>query len=145
VKLKTILVPVDFSDYSLEAVRWASMLAAETKARILLVHVWQPPPAYPDGVSWATIVADQERESEHQLQQLEPTRLDVECERRLLTGDPATEIVNLANNESCDMIVVGTHGRSGIARWVLGSVTEAIMRHATCPVLVVKLPQGEAS
>jgi universal stress protein A len=139
-RMKHLLVPVDFSDHSLEAVRVASMLAAETKATIVLAHVWQPPPAYPDGLSWASVMVDHEREAEHQLQQVVPTRLDVTCQRRLLVGDPAIELVKLADELPADMVIVGTHGRTGIARWVLGSVAEELMRRAHCPVLVCKLP-----
>lgn len=134
-----ILVPIDFSDHSLEALRMASIFAAETGATLHLVHVWQPTPPLADGIAWAEVYAEQAEESRRQLEEIAPYRLDVNCERHVLAGDPATEIVRLAEEENADMIVVGTHGRTGITRLVLGSVAEHVMRRATCPVLTCKL------
>jgi nucleotide-binding universal stress UspA family protein len=64
----------------------------------------------------------------------------VQLEYRLGTGDPATEILRLAGETKCDLIVMGTHGRTGLTRLVLGSVAEEVLRQAPCPVLAVKTP-----
>jgi nucleotide-binding universal stress UspA family protein len=67
-----------------------------------------------------------------------PKAANVDCELHLLQGHPADEIVRLASGHMVDLIVVGTHGRTGLTRVLVGSVAESIMRHAKCPVLVVK-------
>ena len=73
-----------------------------------------------------------------------PADADVPHEHRLLHGDPIGEIVRLAEQEHVDMIVMGTHGRTGLSRLLMGSVAEAVVRRADCPVLVVKHPvEGE--
>jgi nucleotide-binding universal stress UspA family protein len=79
------------------------------------------------------------------LDQLLPSESDVQCERRLLMGDPATEIVALAEEENVDLIVMGTHGRTGIKRLLMGSVAEAVVRRASCPVFTYKQPRQVAS
>ncbi len=134
-----ILVPIDFSDHSLESLRMASIFAAETGAKLILVHVWQPTPPLADGIAWAEVYAEQAEEARRQLEEIAPYRLDVSCEKQVVAGDPATEIVRIAEEEEADMIVVGTHGRTGLTRLVLGSVAEHVMRRAPCPVLTCKL------
>jgi nucleotide-binding universal stress UspA family protein len=66
-------------------------------------------------------------------------------ERRLLAGDPAEAIIRLAQTEDVDMIVMGTHGRRGLTRLLMGSVAEAVVRAAPCPVLTVKQPAQVAA
>ena len=138
-----ILVPIDFSDHSLEALRMASIFAAETGAKLLMVHVWQPAPPLADGIAWGEVYAEQGDEAKRELNDIEPYRLDVECERIVLVGDAASEIVRVAEEQRVDMIVIGTHGRTGLTRLVLGSVAEHVMRRATCPVLTCKLVVAE--
>jgi nucleotide-binding universal stress UspA family protein len=65
----------------------------------------------------------------------------VPYEHHLLRGDPATTIVEVAEQENCDLIVMGTHGRTGFARLLMGSVAEAVVRRANCPVFTYKLPR----
>jgi nucleotide-binding universal stress UspA family protein len=69
-----------------------------------------------------------------------PTDPAVEHEHRLLYGDPASEIVRLAGEEQVDLIVMGTHGRTGLMRLLMGSVAEAVVRRAPCPVLTIREP-----
>jgi nucleotide-binding universal stress UspA family protein len=68
----------------------------------------------------------------------------VAVEQRLAEGDPAAEILHLATDTGCDMIVLGTHGRTGLDRLLMGSVAEQIVRKAPCPVLTVKAPQSRS-
>ena len=138
-----ILVPIDFSDHSLEALRMASIFAAETGARLLLVHVWQPTPPLADGIAWGEVYAEQGEEAKRELNEIVPYRLDVECDRCVLVGDAAAEIVRMAEEQAVDMIVIGTHGRTGLTRLVLGSVAEHVMRRAPCPVLTCKLVEAK--
>ncbi len=74
------------------------------------------------------------------LQDVVPSDPQVGCEHRLVSGDPAGAITRLAESEGVDMIVLGTHGRTGISRLVMGSVAEAVVRHSPCPVLTFRQP-----
>jgi nucleotide-binding universal stress UspA family protein len=67
-----------------------------------------------------------------------PEEQGVDVEHRLVEGDPAAEILKMAAQTGCDLIVMGTHGRSGLPRWFTGSVAEEVIRHAPCPVLIAK-------
>ncbi|MEO8499029.1 MAG: universal stress protein, partial [Planctomycetota bacterium] len=75
------------------------------------------------------------------LDKIVPSDPTVPCEHLLLLGDPAHQLVELANKQSVDLIVIGTHGRTGLFRALMGSVAESVVRHATCPVITVKHPK----
>jgi nucleotide-binding universal stress UspA family protein len=79
------------------------------------------------------------------LQQLRPQDPKVHVERRLFEGDAATEILRLAQETKCAVIVLGTHGRTGLARLLMGSVAEQVVRRAHCPVVTVKTPLPASS
>ena len=132
-----ILVPMDFSDCSHAALRYAVRLARVHTARLTLLHV-DPGivPLY-----------------DEQLGILEPSRLmrvvklraeeyavraDVPIEESVIYGDPTKKIVEVAANSHSDLIVMGTHGRSGLSRVLMGSVAKSVLRNAPCPVLFVK-------
>ncbi|MFO0870945.1 MAG: universal stress protein [Pirellulales bacterium] len=137
--LKLILVPTDFSPYSEAALRLATVLARDSAARLLVVHVAEPRPAYTVAGIYASLPAGNEFAVENeQLQRIVPPDPQVLCEKRFLVGSPAEEIVGCAAAEGADMIVMGTHGRTGLLRLLLGSVAESILRQAPCPVLTVK-------
>jgi nucleotide-binding universal stress UspA family protein len=72
------------------------------------------------------------------LEKIRPAQTDVVCQHHLLVGEPAEEIVQLACEHEIDLIVIGTHGRTGLSRWILGSVAESILRRAICPVLTCR-------
>jgi nucleotide-binding universal stress UspA family protein len=79
------------------------------------------------------------------LADVKPRDPRVVCEHHLLAGDPAEAIIRTAEQEGVDIIVIGTHGRTGLTRLLMGSVAEAIVRRATCPVLTVKQPTPVAA
>lgn len=136
---KTILVPTDFSPYSEAALKLATILARDSGARLLIVHVSEPRPAYTVAGVFASLPAGNEfSASNEQLQKVVPTDPQIAFEHRMIIGSPAEEIVKCAAAEQADMIVIGTHGRSGVLRLLLGSVAESVLRHATCPVLSIK-------
>ncbi|MBL9122774.1 MAG: universal stress protein, partial [Planctomycetaceae bacterium] len=83
----------------------------------------------------------QEDPGEASLDKVVPTVPGVACSHRLLSGDPAEELLGLATAESVDLIVMGTHGHTALAKLLLGSVAEAIVNRAACPVITVKLPR----
>jgi nucleotide-binding universal stress UspA family protein len=146
---RKILVPVDFSAYSLESLDYAVELARRFEATIGIVYVYQPTSyAVPDSFELfsPSQLAAMESEFERRLQ---ATRDEVvasgieNVETRLLMGMPATEIVSYAEANAYDLIVMGTHGRSGFGHALLGSVAEKVVRQAPCPVLTVRLPKAQ--
>ena len=90
---------------------------------------------------WA--VADR-CEVRQQLEKVRPTRPSVDFEHRYLSGGPIREIVDFAERENVDLIVMGSHGRTGISRLLMGSVAEGVARRVPCPVMIVKQPQKTA-
>ena len=144
---KKILFPTDFSDSSDAALNYASSLAAEMGALLYIVHVGNESSANPalySGLSLAPDWADQvARENRALLDQVEPTVPNVNYQHRYLSGPPEHEILDFAEREGVDLIVIGSHGRTGLSRLLLGSVAEAVVRRAKCPVLTVKQPAEE--
>jgi nucleotide-binding universal stress UspA family protein len=78
------------------------------------------------------------------LRSIKPGSKGVHFEHRLVRGEPAKEILRLAKDENAGLIVMGTHGRTGMLRALMGSVAEQVVRNATCPVLTLKIPKAEA-
>ena len=147
-----ILVPTDFSDASVEAVRYAINLATKLNARITLLHVFAPPiyPIGPDGAAFIPgpeAFAQMYRTSEEQLEQLlaKVRSPGFAIDKRTAEGPIAAAIVQTAADEKVDMIVMGTHGRTGIKHLLLGSIAEAVVRTATTPVLTVRGPKQVAN
>ncbi len=145
--VRKILVPIDFSHHAQEAVRWAVDLARRYDAlSLVLVHV-NPPipwPALPDGMPVMTGELLTQIRTDLAAA-LERVRRDVAAagvpvDTALLDGVPSTEIVELARRGGFDLVVMGTHGRTGIKHALLGSVAEKVVRKAPCPVLTVRLP-----
>jgi len=138
--IHTILHPTDFSGFSLEAFRLACSLARDHGARLIAMHVVVPPVAtFVEGV----LVPQPESDTSQlwpQLQQLQDEAPDVVMELRILEGEPAAEILGVVFDTNCDLVVMGTHGRTGLGRLLMGSVAEQVVRKALCPVLTVKSP-----
>ena len=127
-----ILYPTDFSSYSNQAYFHAVGLAETYGASLTVVYV-HTPGAPGTAAHWRS-----------QLEQVRPANPKIAVRHVLLAGDPAAEIARYAADAGIDVIVIGTHGRTGEDRLVMGSVAERVMREAPCSVLVVKLPQGAA-
>lgn len=140
---KTVVVPIDFSDSSADAVRTALELA-EQAAGVHVIHVLLPLDYLSPGAVFAT-VTDETRETaaakhlEEFLQRLGTT----DVSRHITIGDPGLEITEYATQHHADLIVVPSHGYHGIKRFVLGSVAERVIRHADCPVLVLRRRDAE--
>ncbi len=135
---KTIVFPTDFSTLGHEALEYATQLAREQGSRLLIVHVQEPAIAYGAGDYYYGLPEPDTEAVKQMLAKVKPTDPAVAYEHRLLMGEPAESIVELAQREHADLIILGSHGRTGLARLLLGSVTEAIMRRAACPVMVIK-------
>jgi len=142
--LHTILHPTDFSKHSRCAFGLACALARDYGARLIALHVLVPPPvAYGDGVVVAADPEPLRATAQEHLGELEIPGANVRAERRLEEGDPATVILRVAKEVHADLLVMGTHGRTGLGRLLMGSVAEEVVRRAPCPVLTVKTPFPE--
>lgn len=144
ITLERILVPVDFSDCSLNALEYAVVVAQQAKASLLMLHVLEPV-SYGLDFTFSQSSARQSQVSiwTKRLEELASSyqRSHVPMESRLLGGVPADSILGTARNQPCDLIVMGTHGRRGISHTISGSVAEAVLRKAVCPVLAVRSPK----
>lgn len=145
---KRILVPVDFSITSLRALEVAAPLAGEGDARLYLLNVVEPN-AYSGGMDSSILVlpdSDVVRNAKHQLplvaQHFVPEQLGATCLVR--NGRAADVIVETAEKNRVDLIVLSTHGHTGLERLLLGSTAEHVVRHAKCPVFVVRKPRQRA-
>ena len=143
-KASKILFPTDFSHTGDAALALATALARDTGATLLIVHVEEPPVAYGGGELYYGIPNPATEDLERMLHEIRPKDPDVPCEYQLIAGDPATAVVRLAEKEGVDLIVMGTHGRAGLSRLLMGSVAEAVVRRAKCPVLTFKQPADDA-
>lgn len=135
---KTILFATDFSPASNVAFDVASALARDYRARMIVLHVIEPVRM---GFSeFASYVGPDEDKGEAmaRLQAITAPSPTVTIEYRLLEGDPATVIAETAGETDADLVVMGTHGRTGFTRLVMGSVAEEVLRQAPCPVLTVR-------
>lgn len=140
---KKILCPVDFSEGSRRSVEEAAKVAIESNAELVLVNVlaWPTyflvePIALPPKFEAQVVTAAEEGLAAWKLDVLKQGVTKVST--HVLRGDAAHEIVELAKREGCDLVIIGTHGRTGIRHVVLGSVAEKVVRHAACQVLVVR-------
>jgi len=137
--LRTILHPTDFSEGSDFAFRVACSLAQVHKATLVLVFV-AGPIAPLSGVSLIPEVDEVKDALWKKLNAISPADPRVSVSRHVRNGVAAEEILRQAVESKADMIVMGTHGRSGLGRLLMGSVAEAVLRNAACPVVTVKLP-----
>lgn len=143
---RIILVPTDFSEASRAALRYAESLARDWQARLVILHVHLPEPLYGAAEMYSGIYPTEESVFREMLDRFVPQDPSLLSEHRYVIGDPVQEIVDLAEEMQAAAIVIGTHGRRGLTRLLLGSVAEGVVRRATRPVLTVKsLPDTSAS
>lgn len=145
--LTKILCPIDFSSGSRQALRVAIRMARETNAELVLTHAWYiSPSAYsveapiPPYVV-QELIDDSQRALDAAVKEVTVAGVK-HASGKLVTGVPWTRIVEELEKQSYDVCVIGTHGRTGLARVLLGSVAEQVVRHAPCSVLAVR-PDGE--
>jgi nucleotide-binding universal stress UspA family protein len=133
--IKTILAATDFSPMSEHAFQFAGALARDYGARLIALHVVQPAVAV---YSEAGAFMEEPDHSSFR-EALHALRIPgVEVEYRLMEGEPASTIVQVARETNCDLLVMGTHGRGLLLRMLLGSVAEDVLRRAPCPVMTLK-------
>ena len=143
-KITSVVFPTDFSETNEAALQYASALASDSGATLHIVHVQDTRTLNPSMGEATSLYADAwQRElaaSRALLDGVRPTTPGVTYQQHSLVGPPDAEIVEFAKTCGADLIVMASHGRTGISRLLMGSVAEAVMRRAPCPVLVVKQP-----
>jgi nucleotide-binding universal stress UspA family protein len=138
--VRTILHPTDFSDRSQAAFGLACALARDYGARLVVLHVVTVPTViYGEGLL-PTDPDELHAAAREELERLVVSFPGLRVEKRLGAGDAAEEILSIACAEHADLIVMGTHGRTGLERLLMGSVAEQVVRQAACPVVTVKAP-----
>lgn len=136
--VQTILHPTDLSVCSQHAFDVACSLARDKGAKLIVVHVAPPPP---EPIEEGVVLARSSELKDHLWKQMQRLQAhDVSIDHRLVEGDPALEIQRIALETKTDVIILGTHGRSGLSRLLMGSVAEDIVRSAPCQVVTVKTP-----
>lgn len=145
--MRTILHPTDFSEHSAGAFALACRLAHDHGAKLFVLHVGTPPMVATGGVMTAPPPSSAEYDRpalEAKLRELRPLDAKMNVERQLVYGMPTVRILDAAVALACDLIVMGTHGRTGMRRVLVGSVAEYVMRKTPCPVLTLSaaLPPG---
>jgi nucleotide-binding universal stress UspA family protein len=145
-----ILVPVDFSAPSMQALVYARELANKLLARVTLLHVIQTPllgggPTTGMGMAYADLMAQMEADATQTMAGcVERLREEgLECDSIVIHGAPFEQIVEAARARQVDLIVMATHGHTGLQRFLLGSVAEKVVRLAPCPVLVTRSAEAQ--
>lgn len=146
---KRILCPTDFSQHARYAIRRAAAMARASGAEIILLHVF--PQSTPGGVNedsyllanWRQLMKREEERAKAALEREARSRLleGIKVKTLLGAGSPYREIDRIASRMHADLIVISTHGTTGMLHLVMGSVAERVVRHAPCSVLVVKPPR----
>ena len=150
-ELRQILLPTDFSGCANYALPYAAAIARATGATIICVHVVEPvvPAVGYTGLAEPMPIADISEQLEDSAEREMPRLAECEecaglkVEEVIVHGDAAAEIVRVSSEREVDLIVISSHGRTGLGRIIFGSTAEAVVRHARCPVLVVKPPEQE--
>jgi nucleotide-binding universal stress UspA family protein len=143
--LKRILFATDFSKASRRAFEAAEALARSNGARLLVLHVHVPlvpllPEQYIESPKWAALDVTEKRAHERQLNALvrRAEKRGIGASPLLVDGEPSRQIVRFARRKHADLVVIGTHGRTGFGRFFLGSVASRVVATASCPVLTVR-------
>jgi nucleotide-binding universal stress UspA family protein len=146
INVRHILVPVDFSDHAEPVIEWAAHLAEEHDAEVLLLHAYHLPVefqqlegAYLPQDFWDSVKGEAEANLEKYAVGIR--ELGVAVRVLVREGYPATVIEDEAVEQKADLIVIGTHGLSGLKHMLLGSIAERVVQKSPCPVLTVKLPR----
>jgi nucleotide-binding universal stress UspA family protein len=145
---KKIACPMDFSDASLEALRVANEIASQFSAELLLIHINPTIPVMPTGhgpIGFNIPEYEQEMRkfAEQKLSEIARSKVpaDIRFSIKISMGDAASEIARIGSQENVDLIVIATHGVTGWRRFIVGSVTERVVRMAACPVLTIQVPE----
>jgi universal stress protein A len=145
-KIHSILCPVDFSDASRKAVKYAREFALNMGASLYLLNVVEPRPMAVDiTLNYVPLEEDLEKAAaadlQSILQELLSAGLTAECAVEF--GNPSEVILEKAEKHDVNLVIMGSHGKKGLSRLIMGSVAETVVRKANCPVLIVKAEEKE--
>jgi nucleotide-binding universal stress UspA family protein len=144
--IKKVLVPIDFSDYSKSALKYAVNFAKSFNADIILIYVVEPviyPPDFSMGqIAMPSINTEWDDRAKDELQKLAKSEIAeiANVKTIIKTGKPFVEIIETAKEENIDLIIIATHGHSGVEHILFGSTAEKVVRKAPCPVLTLREP-----
>ena len=144
--IKKVLVPIDFSDYSKSALKYAVNFAKSFNADIILIYVVEPviyPPDFSMGqIAMPSITTEWDDRAKDELQKLAKSEIAeiANVKTIIKTGKPFVEIIETAKEENIDLIIIATHGHSGVEHILFGSTAEKVVRKAPCPVLTLREP-----
>jgi universal stress protein A len=147
IQLARILLPTDFSEFSSEATKYACALAEQFDAELHLLHVLEihqsTTPDFAMGLALPSRTKESRKAAEKALENVLDSKWAEgrKVVKAILEGTPFLEIIRCAKEHGIDLIVMGTHGRSGLVHVLIGSVAEKVVRKAPCPVLTVR-PEG---
>jgi nucleotide-binding universal stress UspA family protein len=141
--IKTILAPTDFSELSAEGLRYACQLAKDTGAALIILNVAVVDES--NTVSKTEMERHRARLDEFVAGQIPIGDAKQNIRKIVVAGQPYGAILDCAGNESADLIVMSSHGRTGLSRMLIGSVTDKILRGSSCPVLVVPVAHKHES
>jgi nucleotide-binding universal stress UspA family protein len=144
--IKKVLVPIDFSDYSKSSLKYAVNFAKSFNADITLIYVIEPiiyPPDFSMGqIAIPSVSPEWDERAHEELEKLAKNEIssDVNVKVIIKTGKPFVEIIETASEEDIDIIIIATHGHSGVEHILFGSTAEKVVRKAPCPVLTLREP-----
>ncbi len=142
-EIKKILIPVDFSEHSLFALEYAKLFAERFNAELILLNVVEPVVFVADltmgQVNVPSIESELIQKSEEKIREIVNSLKDkYNIKGEVKLGKPYAEIIETAKSESVDLIVIGSHGHTGVEHLLFGSTAEKVIRKATCPVLIIR-------
>ncbi|HMN16032.1 MAG TPA: universal stress protein [Ignavibacteriaceae bacterium] len=142
--IKKVLVPIDFSDYSKSALKYAVNISKLFNAEIILIYVVEPV-IYPLDFSMGQIAmpsfsTEWDVRAKEELDKLAKKEINSSVKTIIKTGKPFLEIIETAKEEDIDLIIIATHGHTGVEHIIFGSTAEKVVRKAPCPVLTLREP-----
>lgn len=142
---RCVLWATDFSESSKQALTWAEALAHHVGAQLVMLHVEPGQPTTEFGAIYKGLPDPDIAEVAHNLAQILPSKPGLNYEHRIRAGDPIEQILAEAHERDAVAIVLGSHGRTGVRRMLLGSVADGVLRKALCPVMICKMPPTDDS
>jgi len=145
-QFRKILVPIDFSDFSKSALKYAVTFAQHYHSKLILIYVMEPviyPPDFSMGqITLPTVNFDMDKRAKEELDKLAEVEIGslVQVQTVIKTGKPFVEIIESAKEEDADLIIISTHGHSGVEHILFGSTADKVVRKAPCPVLTLREP-----
>ena len=147
IEIKKVLVPIDFSDYSKSALKYAADFAQKLRAEMILIYVVEPviyPPDFSMGqIAIPSINTEWDMKAKEELDKLADTEIPdaITVKTVIKTGKPFIEVIETASEEDVDIIIIASHGHSGMEHILFGSTAEKVVRKAPCPVLTLREPK----